>query len=78
MKVTLESTDKVVTLDLDGQKVPARVWQGETAGGVRCHAFVTRIAVHEDDDAAEFDRDLQEHAAPRPEVEALPLNLFIG
>mgnify|MGYP001574819007 CR=1 FL=1 len=60
MKVTLESTDKIVTIRIDGVNVPARLWEGETERGIRCHAFITRIAVHKDSDTAQFERDLQE------------------
>jgi len=77
MKVTLESTDKIVELTLNGQTVPARIWEGETAHGVRCHAYITRIAVHQDDDAAEFERDLQEHRRASPAVAAIPLRLIL-
>jgi hypothetical protein len=44
--------------------VPARLWEGTTAKGVACHAFITRIAVHRDLDATEFERELQEQHAP--------------
>jgi hypothetical protein len=77
MKVTLESTEKIVTLVVNGQDVPARIWEGETAGGIRCYAFLTRIAVHEDDNAAEFERDLREQVKPSPEIAAIPTRLVI-
>ena len=56
MKVTLESTTKLVTLIVDGKAVPARIWQGHTANGIECHAFITRIAVDKEKDAAEFEK----------------------
>jgi hypothetical protein len=68
MKVELESTTKIVELQTPKGTIPARLWEGMTANGIRCHAFITRIAVHKDDDAAEFERDLQEHAPPTPEL----------
>lgn len=58
MKVTLESTDKIIELTLNNQTLPARVWEGETANGVKCHAYITRIAVLQADDASEFERRL--------------------
>ena len=64
MIVTLHSTDKIVELTLNGQTLPARLWEGETASGIACHAFITRIAVHQDLDASEFERELQEKHAP--------------
>jgi hypothetical protein len=65
MKVTLESTNRTVMLVINGAQVPARLWEGSTANGIACHAFITRIAVAKTDDAAEFERDLQEHPNPR-------------
>ena len=64
MRVRLESTEQIVTIAVHGASVPARVWEGTTENGVRCFALITRIAVHKDDNAAEFERDLQEHKAP--------------
>lgn len=77
MQVQLESTDKIVELVIDGKRVPARVWAGTTAKGIACHAYITRIAVRDDLDAAEFERDLQEHAKPTPEIQAIPLSLIL-
>ena len=73
MKVTLESTTKIVDLVVDGKPIPARIWEGTTANGVRCHAYITRIAVASKDDSAEFDRDLAEQRPPSQEVLAIPL-----
>lgn len=77
MQVTLESTTKLVTLIVDGTQIPARVWEGRTANGIPCHAFITRIGVAKDADSSEFERDLQEHAAPTPEIQAIPLRLIL-
>lgn len=77
MKATLESTSKIVTLQIGGADVPARVWEGVTENGVKCHAFVTRIAVSNDGDASEFERDLKEQKAPSAEIQAIPLRLII-
>jgi hypothetical protein len=60
MRVTLESTDKIVDLVTASGTVRARIWEGVTAEGIACHAFITRIAVSKDDDAAAFERDLHE------------------
>ena len=64
MKVTLESTDKIVELKTATGVVPARLWEGQTETGIPCHAFITRIAVHKDLDASQFERELQEQHAP--------------
>lgn len=78
MKVTLESTDKLVTLMVGGVAVPARIWQGVTEQGVECHAYITRIAAHKDSDLSQFDRELQQHAAPRAELAAIPMRMILG
>jgi hypothetical protein len=59
MIVTLHSTDTIVELKTPSGVVPARVWEGTTASGIACHALITRIAVQQDLDASEFERELQ-------------------
>lgn len=73
MKGLLNSTNKIV--ELNG--VPARIWEGETAGGSKCIAFVTRIAVPEGEDASEFERELQETDAPSAEFASFPLRMIL-
>ena len=73
MVVTLESTEKIVTVN----GVPARIWEGRTKAGVACHAFVTRIAVANSDDASEFARELLETRPPSSTIEAIPLRLVL-
>lgn len=84
MKITLENTDRIVMLELGETEVPARVWQGETEDGIPVHAFITRIApeIPESDPnidnlTADFERDLQRCADPRPTVRAIPLRFII-
>ena len=77
MKVTLESTNKIVDLIVDGSIVPARVWQGTTEGGIECHAYIPRIAVAKHLDAAEFERELVETIPPRPDIAAIPARLIL-
>jgi hypothetical protein len=79
MKVELESTNRIVDLEINGTVVPARIWQGRTENGIECHAFITRIAVRQDRDASEFERDLRETVAPiRADLaEAIPARLVL-
>ena len=84
MKITIESTTKIVTLLVNGHAVDARVWQGASESGVPVHAFVIRIApeVPKDDPridelTAQFERELTRRADPRPTVETIPLRLII-
>jgi len=75
MNVQLHSTQTITTIN----GVPARVWEGVTEGGIRCHAFITRIAVHENDDATEFEKELMEQHAPISADlrDSIPLNMII-
>jgi len=73
MKVTLESTTKIVQLN----GVDARIWEGTTDSGIKVHAYVTRIAVDLHDDLTQFEAELQAHAAPSPEVQAIPLRMIL-
>lgn len=77
MKITIENTTKIVELCIDGRLVPARIWEGRTESGIPVHCYVTRIAVHKDEDAAGFERELKEQRAPSAAVEAIPLRLIL-
>ena len=71
MKITIESTTRIVLVN----GVPCRMWQGTTESGVEIAALVTRIGVAVLDAAGnvaeEFERELQEHAAPLPAAVAM-------
>lgn len=84
MKITIENTPKIIELVIDGHSVPARVWQGETEGGIPVQAFITRIApeIPKSDPnigvlTAEFERELKRCTDPRQTVEAIPMRMFI-
>lgn len=79
MKMTLESTTKIVELrSRNGAVMQARIWEGVTENGVPVHAFITRVACHKELDNSELVRDLREHKPATPEVErAYDLRLFI-
>src|SRR3972149_5347049 len=66
MKVLWESTVGLVTR----KGLPAGVWRGETAQGIPCHAYITRIAVERSEDAAEFEAALRETAPLTAELAA--------
>lgn len=77
MIVTLESTDKIVELVVKGQAVPARIWEGKTASGIPCHAYITRIAVDPELDASQFEREIRECRPATPAIAAIPLRLIL-
>lgn len=77
MKVTLESTDKLVELDVGPAVVHARIWEGRTDTGIPVHAFITRIAVGQEQDQTQFEEELRHCRAPSPEVAAIPLRLIL-
>ncbi len=73
MKVTIESTSKVVELD----NVPARVWEGQTESGIAVHCYITRISVASEEDTEQFEQELQGCKAPSAEIEAIPLRMIL-
>lgn len=73
MEITIYSTTKIV--EVNG--IPARVWEGHTASGIPVHAYITRIAVPNDERHDEFEMDLKDQRAPSPDVEAIPLRLIL-
>ena len=73
MKITLQNTTRIVSLN----GVPARIWEGETAAGIKCIAFITRIAVAEGADQTQFNRELAEQSAPSSEAESFPLRMVL-
>jgi hypothetical protein len=77
MKVKLESTDKIVTLQIGACDVKARVWEGVTESGITVHAFITRIAVEKTEDTSQFEKELQECRPASAEIKAIPLRLII-
>jgi hypothetical protein len=80
MKITIDSTTKVIELRIGAATVPARIWEGTTESGVPVHCFITRIAptIPPDDlRQAEFQRELDEQRAPTPEIEAYPLRMIL-
>ncbi|MBK8200289.1 MAG: hypothetical protein IPK75_18235 [Acidobacteria bacterium] len=78
MKVMLESTSKITFLVVNGEEVPARVWEGTTESGIPCHAYITRIAVNAQHDAAEFERDLRETRPPSADLaRAIPMRMVL-
>lgn len=74
MKITLESTTKIVYLN----GIPARVWEGKSKSGVNVVAMITRIAVPEAEDSSEFERELEACRPASPAVDtAFPLHMIL-
>lgn len=73
MKITIESTDKIVTVN----DVPARIWEGQTDSSIPVHCYVTRIAVAKGEDTRVFEAEPQKHRPPSADVQAIPLRMII-
>jgi hypothetical protein len=70
MKATITSTSAVVEMnDNAGRPFNARVWEGETEGGVRFTAYIAVVQAHKDDDNSVFVRELTEHSTPRADTQ---------
>jgi hypothetical protein len=73
MKAIIQNTDQII--EVNG--VEGRVWMGTTEAGIECEFLVTRVAVREDQDASEFEHELQE-MPPVPFVSQIfPLKLIL-
>jgi hypothetical protein len=82
MKIELTNTDRIITLEVNGAEVPARIWEGTDEHGVPVIAAITRIAVPTAAGAAaheRFQRELQETALPPSAMatEAIPMRMVI-
>lgn len=82
MEITIHNTSKIVKLLQDDLPVqintfPARIWEGKTQSGIAVHCYVTRIAVSNKDNTAEFERELQECVPPSSAVQAIPLRMIL-
>lgn len=79
MKVTLESTSKVVVLatsHLD-EGISCRAWEGHTESGIPVHCYIPLVAVNRDQDASQLEEELLEQWLPSPDVEAIPMRMII-
>jgi hypothetical protein len=77
MKITIENTSKIVTLN----GVPARIWEGKTESGIPVHCFVTRIAVASHQCTGEIEKqfceELEQTVTPSEQVLTIPLALIL-
>lgn len=74
MKAKIESTQKII--EFNG--IPARVWEGETESGIKCHFYVTRVAISADETRTEeFEAELQQQRPPSAEIQAIPLRMIL-
>lgn len=62
MKLTLESTDLVLTFKREGREMPVRVWKGTTERGVPVAAYIATVSPQTHDPAAhlQFEAELTE------------------
>lgn len=73
MEIQLHNTTKIVFLN----GVPARIWEGQTANGIKIHVYITRIGVEDSQDLQEFESELDGATEPTAEIKAIPLRLLI-
>lgn len=76
MQVILKPTTKVV--EING--VEARIWEGKTDKGIIVHAYITRIAIDNnepEENQKDFYNELQQRASPTPAIQSIPLRLLI-
>ena len=70
MKATMESTDRIVEIsDPSGRRATARVWEGETEGGIPFVAYITLVQIRAGQGReAEFNRELVKSGPPSVEA----------
>ncbi len=74
MRVSLESTTKIVTIN----GVEARIWEGITDSGIPVHAFISRIATRASYDQTKFKAELDECREPYDQaIKAYPARLVL-
>jgi hypothetical protein len=59
VKITIESTTKIVTVVQNGCEVQSRIWEGVTESGIPVHCYIARIAAPIAADLRQFDAELQ-------------------
>jgi hypothetical protein len=64
MKIEIESTPYLI--NHNGH--PARIWIGRTERGACCHVLVALIAVDQDENQDDFQAELEEPTAQKPEA----------
>jgi hypothetical protein len=82
MKITIESTDKIVEFVIGKASWNARLWEGHTESGTPVHCYVTRICPTIPEPlpaeiAEAFSRELREMKPPSPALEAIPMRMIL-
>lgn len=73
MKITIESTTKIVSAD----GMDCRVWEGKTDKGVAVVCLIPRIAVRTGQDMTDFVAELEETSIHSVSPEAFPMRLIL-
>ena len=79
MKVTIESTTRIITIraSATGEDILCRVWEGVTERGVKIHCLIPRIAALKDQDLSQFEAELKEQRPPSAEAQAFPMRMIL-
>jgi hypothetical protein len=79
MKITMESTARIVTIQarMFSDGIQCRVWEGVTERGIKVQCLVARIAVLSTDDTSQFEAELQEARPPSADVDAFPMRMIL-
>jgi len=62
MKITIESTTRIVQVINNGDGIDCRVWEGTTERGVKIQCLIPRIAAAEGEYLSQFEAELQERS----------------
>jgi hypothetical protein len=73
MKITIESTGRIVNLE----GIDCRLWEGTTERGVKIECLIPRVAARDDQDLSQFEAELKEQRAPSFRESAFPLRMLL-
>lgn len=71
MKLTLEPTDKIQTID--GAR--CRLWTGTTASGIPVHAYIAAVSPQTNDETVATLFKLELNALPEPRISGVTYDL---
>jgi len=77
MKIFIESTNQIVTIENSDGLIQGRVWDGHTDSGIYVQCVITRIAAPSGADHTQFQRELKECRVPEPGEIVFPLRMVI-
>jgi hypothetical protein len=77
MKITIESTSRLCSIELGAMAIEARVWEGKTESGIPVVCLIPRIASPSSEHPTQFDAELRQCKPPTAASDAFPLRMIL-